>query len=148
MRALIVSGYRGEPINHKLDAQLGRWPRYELTPAQREVAEPEIHAALVWLGEGVLIEGESQGVDELCRAIAKVHDYGCTVLPMPAQWRKHGKRAGTLRNEAMLHVLRQLRDCGYECRVLCLPGPKSRGTRHMERIARDAEFDVTVQELP
>src|SRR5574339_1043148 len=103
MRALLVSGYRVEPVSHELDAQLGRWPpRYELTPSQRDVAEPEIHAALAWLGEGVLIEGEASGVDELAKAIAKVHDYGCTLLPMPAQWRKYGKRAGTLRNEAML----------------------------------------------
>lgn len=140
MKALIVSGYAGEPDE--------RGRRKPLTDAQRSVAEGAIMVELTWLDEGVLIHGHAPGVDSLASALASVHGLAGAQIPMPAQWEQHGKAAGHLRNEAMLQVLWQLRDCGYECRVLCLPGPKSRGTRHMERIARDAEFDVVVQDLP
>lgn len=148
MRALLVSGYAGEP---KLLDQGPGWSkitRQPLTAAQVPVAEGAIMVELTWLDEGVLIHGGAAGVDTMVDALASVHGLAGAILPMPAQWARDGRKAGQLRNECMLRVLMQLRDCGYECRVLCLPGPGSRGTRHMERIARDAGFDVTVTELP
>jgi hypothetical protein len=143
-----VSGYAGEP--RVIDEGPG-WKRIErqpLTAAQVSVAEGALMVELLWLDEGVMLHGAAPGVDTLADALASVHGLAGAIVPMPAPWKRIGKQAGMRRNEWMLDVLSKLRECGYECRVLCLPGPKSRGTRAMERIARAACFDVTVKELP
>jgi hypothetical protein len=140
LRALLVSGYAGEP------GPDGR--RQLLTAAQVSVAEGALMVELTWLDEGVLIHGAALGVDTLADALASVHGLAGAILPMPAPWERLGKPAGMRRNAWMLDVLSRLRECGYECRVLCLPGPTSRGTWHMKRIAEGAHFDVTVKELP
>lgn len=145
MKALLVSGYAGEPITDERGRVVGRKP---LTPAQVAVAEPAIMEALTWLDEGVLKHGGAPGIDTLADALARIHGLAGAIVPMPAPWQRLGRRAGMERNGVMVRALYDLKWCGYECRVLCLPGPKSRGTRHMERIAREAGFDVTVTELP
>jgi len=50
-----------------------------------------------------IIEGEARGADSLARDIAI--SLGFTVLPFPADWNKYGKRAGPIRNHAMLDAL-------------------------------------------
>jgi hypothetical protein len=140
MRALLVSGYAGEPDE--------RGRRKPLTDAQRSVAEGAIMVDLTWLYEGVLIHGHAPGVDSLASALASVHGLAGAQIPMPAQWARFGKSAGMRRNECMVMVLRQLRDCGYECRGLVLPGPRSRGSWHMARLLRDDEITTTIKELP
>jgi hypothetical protein len=140
LRSLLVSGYAGEPVPGG--------PRKPLTPMQVSVAEGALMVELTWLDEGVLIHGAAPGVDTLADALASVHGMAGAILPMPAPWERLGKPAGMRRNEWMLDVLCRLRGCGYECRVLCLPGPKSRGTWQMKRMAEGAHFDVTVKELP
>jgi hypothetical protein len=148
MNALLVSGYAGEPRVIVEGPGRKRIERQPLTAAQVSVAEGALMVELTWLDEGVLIHGAAPGVDTLANALASVHGMAGAILPMPAPWERLGKPAGMRRNEWMLDVLSKLRECGYDCRVLCLPGPKSRGTRAMERIARAAKFNITVKELP
>jgi len=53
----------------------------------------------------------------------------------PAQWKKFGRRAGPLRNERMLEVLKTYRVKGCECLVVGFPLAGSVGTLHMMAIA-------------
>jgi hypothetical protein len=80
---------------------------------------------------GELIHGGAKGADSMAGAWAKKHDIPVTVYP--ADWNKHGKRAGPLRNEQMLSE-------GKPDYVLALPG--GRGTSHMVRIAKEAGVPV------
>ena len=57
---------------------------------------------------------------------------GVAVEPHPADWRRHGKAAGPIRNQAML-------DAGADL-VIAFPG--GRGTAHMVGIARKAGVPV------
>jgi Protein of unknown function (DUF2493). len=47
-----------------------------------------------------VIEGEARGADTLARLWAESH--GLSVHPFPADWKKHGKAAGYIRNRQML----------------------------------------------
>lgn len=89
----------------------------------------------------VVIEGEAPGADRLARAVAEA--YGVPVLPFPADWKAHGRRAGILRNLAMLRE-------GRPTEVIAFTddfglSPRS-GTRHMCRIAVAASLPVTLFE--
>lgn len=54
----------------------------------------------------------------------------------PADWEKYGKRAGPLRNEAMIAAGADL--------VLAFPLPGGKGTQHTIRLAREAGIPVRV----
>lgn len=47
-----------------------------------------------------LVHGAAKGIDSLADAWAK--DRGVTRLPYPADWNKHGRAAGPIRNSLML----------------------------------------------
>jgi hypothetical protein len=48
----------------------------------------------------VIIEGEARGADSLGRDVA--NELRIPVLKYPAQWNKHGRAAGPIRNQQML----------------------------------------------
>lgn len=89
-----------------------------------------------------LIHGDAPGLDTLAAEYAR--GSGWTVLAMPAQWDKHGKAAGAMRNGEMVRVLVGLRRCGYECRVIAFPLPSSRGTWDCVKQARKAGFEAVI----
>lgn len=72
----------------------------------------------------VLVHGAARGADTLCARWA--HSVGCPVESYPADWLRHGRRAGRLRNAYMLSL-----GCAL---VVAFPG--GAGTAHMVRIAR------------
>lgn len=74
------------------------------------------------------------GADAFAHYWAKI--YGATVGVFPADWEKHGKRAGPLRNAEMVKAGADL--------VLAFPLPGGKGTQHMIRIAREAGIPVKV----
>lgn len=83
-----------------------------------------------------IIQGDCPtGADKLARlwAISRNEHFD----RFPADWRKHGRAAGPLRNQQML-------DVGKPTLVLAFPG--GRGTADMVRRARAA--GVPVQEIP
>lgn len=88
-------------------------------------------------GVEVVIEGEANGADTLGRQAAE--RLGLTVLKFPADWRKHGRSAGPIRNQQMLKE-------GRPTLVLAfhpyLPG--SKGTKHMVDIATKAGVKVKI----
>lgn len=78
----------------------------------------------------LVIHGAARGADEWAEHWAEVN--GVQPVACKALWNKHGKRAGPLRNMAMLKLQPHL--------VIAFPGGP--GTAHMVRIAREAGIPV------
>lgn len=79
---------------------------------------------------GLLIHGNARGADALGKIWA-VRE-GVSHHPCPAQWSKHGKRAGPIRNQNMLGLSPDL--------VVAFPG--GAGTRDMVKRAKAAGVRV------
>ncbi len=92
----------------------------------------------------IVIHGDCKGADTIAGEWADY--YNSQALAMPAQWERHGKAAGPLRNREMAKVLDSLRTSGYEVEVLAFPLGVSVGTRGMISIATHFGFLVTVFE--
>lgn len=82
----------------------------------------------------VLIHGNARGADELGGAWATGR--GVKVWPVPANWKRDGRRAGPLRNQRMLGLNPEL--------VVAFPG--GRGTADMVRRAKAAGIEVIESE--
>lgn len=83
----------------------------------------------------VVIHGAARGADTLAGEWA--HANGVPVEPYPAEWNKHGRSAGPIRN------LRMLAD-GRPDLVIAFTG--GTGTAHMKKVAR--AHGVQVVEIP
>lgn len=77
-----------------------------------------------------VIHGGAPGADRHAAAVA--HDMGREVVCVPADWIKHGRKAGPMRNAEMLDMKPNV--------VIALPG--GRGTADMCRQARAAGVRV------
>lgn len=77
-----------------------------------------------------IIHGAARGADNMAARWA--YDNKVNVEAYPADWNKHGKPAGIIRNKQML-------DTGIDL-VIAFPG--GRGTAHMKRIAAYAGVEV------
>lgn len=113
MKAVIVTGDRR--------AEITRWKRV-------------VEDALIGRSAGanlVVIHGNASGIDSIANSVCV--DWNMTRVPVPAQWERDGKAAGPQRNRAMLRILRELKDYGYDVEVLAfhedLAG--SKGTKNM-----------------
>lgn len=102
-RLVLVSGSREFPSPELVTHHL----RNALTPADR------------------LMHGCARGVDTWAEDAARI--IGATILRRPADWERYGKRAGMIRNEAMLNEARQAEDL----RILMFWDGHSHGTKHM-----------------
>lgn len=91
--------------------------------ARIKVADALMHLHAYWRID-VLIHGAARGADTLASDFAKAH--GIKVEGFPADWGKHGKRAGWLRNKQML-------DEALPHLVVAFPG--GTGTRTMIELA-------------
>lgn len=85
-----------------------------------------------------IIEGGEDGADRYARASGHVR--GCDVVTVWANWKKHGRAAGPIRNSKMLKLLLQ----HVERRVLAFPLDGSIGTWDMVRKADREGVRVTV----
>ena len=87
-----------------------------------------------WLEAGdSIIHGGAPGADMLAAEVAQ--ELGIPARAYPADWRKHGRAAGPIRNQLML-------DDGKPDIVVAFPGGK--GTADMIRRAMGRVFIVTV----
>lgn len=78
-----------------------------------------------------IIHGGAPGADSLAHLWAARH--GTTGIAFPADWNKHGKAAGPIRNQEMI-------DHGKPNLVVAFPG--GRGTADMVQKAKTAGIDV------
>lgn len=86
----------------------------------------------------IIIEGEARGADTLARIFGERHRI--PVLPFPAEWDKHGKAAGPIRNTRMLNE-------GKPDFVIAFRGTNSRGTQNMIDQARKAGIETRIIEV-
>jgi hypothetical protein len=88
--------------------------------------------------------GKAHGIDTIVDRVARGTNTG--VIPMPAMWGDYGRRAGPLRNAAMLRVLLEMAGHGYEIAVLAFHNDidNSKGTGDMVRRAKAAGIHTTV----
>lgn len=85
----------------------------------------------------VLIYGMARGADDLAKMWAATN--GVTRLGFPANWEKHGRAAGPMRNQRMLEK-------GRPDLVIAFPG--GRGTADMVKRAKDAKVPVVTVHTP
>lgn len=76
-------------------------------------------------------------------------DYGAdgyndaVAIPIPADWKRLGRRAGPTRNGWLVDLLKIFRLGGHECLAVAFPLGKSFGTRDcMRKVAAAADFTV------
>ena len=115
-----------------------------VTGSRHWASEKKIREVLErFRGRDVLvIHGDAPGADTLAHRVATVLGYWTN--PYPADWRKHGRKAGPMRNAAMVARLVELAACGNECQVFAFPLPGSRGTWDCANRAKAAGFRVEV----
>ena len=121
MRAIIATGDR-----------YAGWPEWGV------VVDRTLNALMV--NEGlVVIHGGANGIDQIAGSVANESHYGSD-LPMLAQWKLHGKKAGPMRNAAMLRVLQELEGVGYRIAVYAFHNnlAGSKGTKDMVEQAQAA----------
>ena len=80
-----------------------------------------------------IVSGLARGADSL--GIAYAVDKNIPVAKFPANWEEHGTMAGYQRNIEMAE---------YADACVCFWNGKSRGTKHMIRIARNLNLQVRI----
>ena len=93
-----------------------------------------VYAVLDDLGIDEIVEGGAEGADLIARGWAWRREVVCHTYP--AQWKKHGRSAGPLRNAQMLKANPDL--------DLVVAFPGGPGTANMVTQARRAGIPVTV----
>ena len=86
----------------------------------------------------LVIEGEARGADTLAREYGERH--GIPVLAFPADWNKHGRAAGPIRNKQMLTE-------GKPELVVAFRGPNSKGTQNMIDQSKKSNIPVKVVDI-
>lgn len=79
----------------------------------------------------VVIHGDAKGADRLGRDWAKFRNH--KIETFPANWKKHGRSAGPIRNQQML-------DEGKPHKVVVFPG--GTGSEHMMNITENAQIPL------
>lgn len=103
--------------------------------------EEFLHGLFSLYPETTLIHGAARGADEIAGQIAE--DYGdVTTVAFPADWDKHGKAAGPIRNQQMLDAGEPTVVVAFVDKQLAL----SRGTNDMVARAVKAGIPTYVVE--
>lgn len=102
----------------------------------RDFHDREMVSRVLWAMFGdtitTIIHGGAEGADRCAHDYALAH--GIPIWEFQADWRKHGRAAGPIRNQRML-------DIGQPQHVVAFPG--SKGTANMVALARAAGVEVT-----
>jgi hypothetical protein len=83
--------------------------------------------------EAEIVSGTARGADKLGEHYASLKGY--SVSQFPADWDKHGKSAGYIRNKEMADYA--------DCLIAFWDG-ESRGTKHMIDLAREKNLSVHI----
>jgi hypothetical protein len=108
-----------------------------LVCGSRDWQDPDmIEDRLAALPACTILHGAARGADTIAATVGDI--YGHTVQAFPADWDTHGRRAGIIRNLAMLDECPDL--------VIAFQAHKSRGTQHTIDEARRRGIPVEVHE--
>lgn len=135
MRVLVCGGRNF--ANRELERHdIAKGKRWFIIRRLEEIAQEHAVATGVditenWLPNWTVIHGDAPGVDQIAHDFAIVNWTRLEIYP--ADWDKHGKAAGPLRNVQMLKE-------GRPDLVVAFPG--GRGTAHMVKIAKEAGVPV------
>lgn len=91
------------------------------------------------LNDLVVISGKARGADSLGEKWA--NDVGVKVVEFPADWNKHGKSAGYIRNEQMAKYAVEGNSVGV---LVAFWDGESRGTKHMIDLAEKYGMNIRV----
>ncbi len=86
--------------------------------------------------EIIILSGGARGADALGERYAD--DNGFKIEKHPAEWEKHGKAAGPIRNKEMAE------NCDY---VICFWDGKSNGTRSMIFYAKEFNKPIKIKKI-
>jgi YspA, cpYpsA-related SLOG family len=89
-------------------------------------------------GPVTIVHGGARGADQLAAALATTFGPNVTTEKWPADWDRHGKKAGVIRNQEMV-------DAGADW-CLAFPLGESRGTRDCIRRAEKAGIPTIVHD--
>ena len=84
----------------------------------------------------IYIHGDARGADRLAGVVAE--GLGFEVIAVPADWDKHHRAAGPIRNKKMLSM-RPMVVLAFHADI-----SQSKGTKHMIEIARKAGIETRV----
>lgn len=84
--------------------------------------------------DSVIISGGAKGADRLGEKYAHEHQHPCKVFP--ANWDKHGRQAGYIRNKQMINLNPDL--------VIAFWDGVSKGTRHTIGLAKDKKIMTVI----
>ena len=99
----------------------------DYTPTKED--EQKLLTVLKWLRPDEVVHGACSGVDQWAGEIAKAA--GFETAEFPADWLKHGRKGGPLRNSQMAFYVKS------HGGGVCLAFPGGAGTRNMIEQARD-----------
>lgn len=86
--------------------------------------------------DSTVVHGDCRGADRWAGRLAR--ELGLTVVAWPAEWKKHGRKAGPIRNQEMV-------DSGADLVLAFHPDlGRSKGTRDCVRRAQRARIQVRV----
>ena len=97
-----------------------------------------VHESGYWGMITEIISGHAKGIDTLGEQLAQ--HYGIPLVIMPANWDRHGRAAGPIRNEAMAHYC----DAGIIIRKAAIA---SRGTTSMMKIMQSLNKPFHLKEV-
>lgn len=80
-----------------------------------------------------IVSGKARGADSLGEKYAK--EKGYLIKEFPADWNKHGKAAGYLRNKEMAE---------YATHCVCFWDGESKGTKHMIDLANKMGLELRI----
>lgn len=111
---VLITGSRKEHSRQRIENGLNRAVRYfSRRPSNKN--------------DMILIDGDAPGADRLARNVAKV--WGWDSINYPADWDKHGARAGCIRNQEMVDVIKGVaKDPDNEVVCVAFPLQDSKGT--------------------
>jgi len=119
-RVFVIAGSRDYPANGQVERELDK----------------------ILQRDDVVITGGARGVDTA--ATARAREIGCRLVVMTADWAQYGKRAGMIRNRAMLERLVKARFLKWETMVVCFWANNSPGTRNTMMVADELMLDLVV----
>lgn len=85
-----------------------------------------------------IVQGGANGADKFAEIYANNHAYKCTLFK--ADWDKHGKSAGYIRNSEMHNYIKQFEHRG----CLCFWDGESKGTQHNFKLANDISTPLRI----